>query len=97
ELEALFREKLEETSPKTGIPGLILTADPELVAIVDAAMRGDLTPGKKEKTPVPRPTGRAALDPDSLQTEDVRTLGRRSWPSKPGSSWESPPSLPKKA
>ncbi|EQD49300.1 transposase IS4 family protein, partial [mine drainage metagenome] len=75
ELEALFREKIEETSQKTGIPGLILTADPELVAIVDAAMRGDLTPGKKEKTPVPRPTGRAALDPDSLQTEDVRTLG----------------------
>ena len=76
ELEALFRERLEETpSPKAGIPGLTLTADPELVAIVEAAMRGDLTPGKKEKTPVPRPTGRAALDPDSLQTEENRSLG----------------------
>ncbi|MHB8370221.1 MAG: hypothetical protein ACYDBP_11160, partial [Leptospirales bacterium] len=76
ELEALFRENLEETpSPKAGIPGLTLTADPELVAIVEAAMRGDLTPGKKEKTPVPRPTGRAALDPDSLQTEENRSLG----------------------
>ncbi|MCL4486041.1 MAG: hypothetical protein M1537_06915, partial [Nitrospirae bacterium] len=76
ELEALFRERLEGTPPpKTEIPGLVFTPDPELVAIVEAAMRGDLTPGKKEKTPVPRPTGRAALDPDSLQTEENRSLG----------------------
>lgn len=38
-------------------------------------MRGDLTPGKKEKPETPRPTGRAALDPDSLQTEEIRSLG----------------------
>ena len=76
ELEALFKEKLEAAPPpKTGIPGLALAPDPELAAIVEAAMRGDLTPGKKEKPETPRPTGRAALDPDSLQTEEVRFLG----------------------
>ena len=76
ELESLFKEKLEPAPPpKTRIPGLVLAPDPELAAIVDAALRGDLTPGKKEKPETPRPTGRAALDPDSLQTEEIRSLG----------------------
>ena len=76
ELEALFRERIEGApSPKTEIPGLVLDPDPELAAIVEAALRGDLTPGKKAKSPVPRPTGRAALDPDSLRTETIRSLG----------------------
>ena len=76
ELEALFRERIEGApSPKTGIPGLALDPDPELAALVEAALRGELTPGKKAKPPVPRPTGRAALDPDSLRTEEIRSLG----------------------
>ena len=77
ELEGLFREKLGEAPPprKGGIPNLTLSPDPELAAIVEAAMRGELTPGKKEKAKNPRPTGRAALDPDSLQTEEIRSLG----------------------
>lgn len=76
ELEDLFRETLEEApSPKKDIPGLALVPDPELAAIVEAALRGDLSPGKKETPPPVRPTGRAALDPDSLQTEEIRSLG----------------------
>jgi transposase len=81
ELEALFRERLEEPKkrpkeePKKTLPGLRLASDPELVALVEAALRGDLTPGKTEKPENPRPTGRAALDPDSLQTEEIRSLG----------------------
>ena len=80
ELEALFEERMRPT-PKPGdktqgtLPGLAMEPAPELVAIVEAALRGETPEAKAAGKKPARPTGRIALDPDSLETGETRTLG----------------------